>query len=212
MPILFGSPRVMLKHLCCDTSNRRVRIGWVSFQPNGDISVGLFDTTYIAPQFKARHFIWNAYNRVRIRYVVPSSLDALEPVRNPHFTYHAPIYFHLKPSRKQDGSTLFEAIADVPITLHQDSRMPWIRATSSPLTQLATGGKRDGRIEVEDLVIRSSTEELSIRIELDFIKPEHCNGTNDGWEWSFAWGQVGIRIRMLITHPQVATLAWFHHS
>ena len=35
----------MLKSLCCDTPNRRIRLGWLSFQPEkGDISFGLCDT------------------------------------------------------------------------------------------------------------------------------------------------------------------------
>jgi hypothetical protein len=201
----------MQKHLCCDTPDRRIRLGWISFQPNGDVSVGLFDKSYIAPQFKGRHFLWNAYNRVRIRYVVPSDPNALEPVKNPHFTYHATSWFHLKPARWQDGDTLFEGIADVPITLAQDTWMPWIRATSSPMCQLKSGGRREGKIEVEDLAIRSSTEFLSVRIEVDFIRPEHCENSDTGWQWSVAWKNVGIRIRLLITYPQVATLAWFHH-
>lgn len=54
----------MLKHLCCDTPTRRVRIEWVSFQPKGDISVGLHDKTVIAPKFKGQHFVGSAYNHV----------------------------------------------------------------------------------------------------------------------------------------------------
>jgi hypothetical protein len=202
----------MLKHLCCDTPVRRVRIGWVSFQPKGDISFGLFDKTYIAPQFKARIFVWNAYNRARIRYLIPSTPDALEAVKNPHFTYHAQrAWFHLKPSRKHDGEALFEAIADIPITLQQNGRMPWIRATSSPMCRLAAGGQRQGRIKPSDLVIRSSTDDLSIAVEVDFIRPDQCEeGASAAWEWSYAWGEVGLRIRMLITHPRSATLGWFH--
>jgi hypothetical protein len=200
----------MLKHLCCDTPERRIRLGWISLQSNGDVSVGLSDKSYIAPRFKGRHFLWNAYNRVRIRYIVPSDGESLEGVRNPHFTFHTPNWFHLKPSRPRHAEALFEAIADVPLTLMQDARMPWIRATTSPLRQLAGGDRRPSDIAVEDLIARSSTENISIRIEVDLIRPENCRPANDGWEWSFARENVGVRVSLAITHPQIATLGWFH--
>lgn len=201
----------MLKHLCCDSPSRRTRFAWVSFQPNGDISVGMFDKTYIAPQFKARHFVWSAYNRRRISYVVPSDPGALEPVRNPHFTYHAQqSWFHLKPSKKQDGQSLFEAIADVPLALQQRSYMPWIRATTSPISQMPSGGKRSGPIPADELVMRTSMEQLSVKLAIDFVRPNSCSDVGAGWDWSYTWEAVGLRISTSITHPQIATLAWFH--
>jgi hypothetical protein len=54
----------MRKQLCCDTPSRRIRVGWVSFQPDGSISFGLNDRAYISPKFKTQSMIWNAYNRV----------------------------------------------------------------------------------------------------------------------------------------------------
>jgi hypothetical protein len=202
----------MQKHLCCDTLTRRIRVGWISFQPKGDISVGLHDKAYIAPQIKAQHFVWSAYSRSRISYVLPSDPSALEQVKNPHFTYHAMRHwFHLKPSKKKHGDTLFEAIADIPLTLHQDSWMPWIRAVSSPIRRLASGGRRPGRIIVDELTIQSGTEDVSIRIEIDFVTLEYCKEPpSGGWEWAFAWEKVGVRVRLLLTNPQIATLGWFH--
>jgi hypothetical protein len=201
----------MLKHLCCDTPTRRARIAWVSFMPGGHISVGLNDKTYVAPRFKGQIFLWNAYNRVRTSYEVPSDPTGCDHVKNPHFTYHPDVWFHLKPSRKKHGGTLFEAIADVPIMLHQDSWVPWILAVSSPIQKLPSGGKRPGRIVTDELVIQSSTENVSIRIEVDFVKPEHCDVREArGWEWAYAWGKVGLRVRMFLTNPQIATLGWVH--
>lgn len=60
------------------------RIGWESLQPDGSISVGLADRAFMSPRFHARQFLWNAYNRVTIQYLVPHSLERLRSVTNPH--------------------------------------------------------------------------------------------------------------------------------
>lgn len=59
-------------------------IGWVSLQTDGAISVGLADRAFISPRFHARQFLWNAYNRVTVQYLVPHSPEGLRPVTNPH--------------------------------------------------------------------------------------------------------------------------------
>jgi len=201
----------MRKQLCCNTPSRRVQIGWISFQPDGAISFGLNDKTYIAPQFKGQHFVWNAYNRIEIAYIVPSDPLALERVPNPHFTYHPDAWFHLKPTNKKDGDSLFEAIADVPIVLSQQSEMPWIRAVTSPISGLRSSGRRSDTIDVEDLVICTLVENVSVRMEIDFIRPENCSTpTQSGNEWKFAWHKVGIRILLRSTQAHIATLSWFH--
>src|SRR5262245_59629907 len=51
--------------------------------------------------------LWNVYNRVGIQYVVPTNPAALEPVPNPHFTFHPAIKFHLKSD--QDRASKDEA-------------------------------------------------------------------------------------------------------
>ena len=58
-------------------------VAWISFQPDGSISFGLRDKTYISPQLKQRVPVWNVYNRIGIEYIVPSEPGALEPVQNP---------------------------------------------------------------------------------------------------------------------------------
>src|SRR5262249_17570290 len=126
----------MRKQICCDTPERRVRIAWVSFQPDGSISFGLNDRTYISPKFRARHFVWNAYNRVRIHYEVPSDQSSLEAVQNPYFTFHPAVWFHLKADGPRGDEALFEAIADVALVLQQKSEMPWLRSVSGRVASL----------------------------------------------------------------------------
>jgi hypothetical protein len=125
--------RHMLKHLTCQTPSRFVRVAWIALPPNGDISFGLSDKTYISPGFRNRQFVWNAYNRVTAQFEVPSNTNSLDSVKNPHFTYHQPHWFHLKSDkdRAHKDEQLFAGICEVPLVLQQQDEMPWIRATTS---------------------------------------------------------------------------------
>ena len=136
----------MLKSLCCDTPKRRVRIGWLSFQKDGDISFGLCDNTYIAPKFEAAIGIWNVFNRRKTTFEVVSNPSAAECVVNPHLTWHAPHYFHFKSQGQRAQEASFWGIADVPMMLRQDSEVKWIRATSGIVAGLKTAvGSMRGR-------------------------------------------------------------------
>ena len=141
----------MRKHIACEVNARLVNVAWLSFQPDGSISFGLQDRTYISPKFKAQHFVWSAYNRAKLEYFVPSSPEELEQVTNPHFTFHPPHWFRLRANKEE---ALFEAIADLDLTLRQDHAMPWIRAFSGPLNSLKSGGTRQDRVVADSLTIR----------------------------------------------------------
>ncbi len=51
-----------------------------------------------------------------------------------------------------------------------------------------------------------------VGIELDFIKTEDVMENRNETTWEFAWKEVGLRLRIRHTAPQIATLGWFHHS
>jgi hypothetical protein len=110
MGSLAGFRVAMLKHLTCQAPNRFIRLAWLSLPPNGDVSFGLNDKTYISPRFKGRNYVWSAFNRVTAEYEVASDPNTLEPVKNPHFTFHQPGYFHLKSDkdRAQEDEALFD--------------------------------------------------------------------------------------------------------
>ena len=202
----------MRKYLVCDVPGRRVAIGWISFQPDGSISFGLNDQTYISPRFRDRISIWNAYNRVCTIYEVPTDPSALKPVENPHFTYHPDIMFHLKSNDDliREDQAIFQGIADVPITLEQDCQMPWIRAVSAPVDKLKIRSARPDAIETEDLMLSAPTERISVRIALDFVKPAAATTLGHQTQWCIPWGKVALKITLAWTYPQIATLAWFH--
>jgi len=205
------------RNITVSHAGRIMSVGWVSFQPDGSISFGLKDRAYVSPRFRERQFIWNAYNRVTIEYVVPSNPAALLPVQNPHFTFHPDVMFHLKSNadRKAKDEAIFDGIADVGIVLEQQGEMPWIRATSAPLSTLKPSAEsRNDGIETSDLGTTAPAimSDCSTRMEVDFIRPVDVVEHRDNSTSEFSWGKVGLRVRVGHIAPQVATLAWFHSS
>lgn len=205
----------MRRNINVNHAGRRVGVGWISFQPDGSISFGLKDRTYISPRFRERRFVWSAYNRITIEYVVPSDPLALLQIKNPHFTFHPDVMFHLKSNedRKSQDEAIFEGIADVGLVLQQQGEMPWIRATSAPLRTLRPSSKaRNDGIATADMETTAPVimSDCSTRIEVDFVRPDNAADHRDSW--GFVWGKVGLRIRVGHIAPQVATLAWFHSA
>lgn len=205
----------VLHHLTCQTLTRFIRVAWISFQPNGDISFGLSDRTYISPAFRARNYLFNAYNRVGAEYEQASDPSALEPVRNPHFTYHSPIRFHLKSdkARAKKDEALFVGLCNVPIVLSQQDEMPWIRATTAPLKQLKSAGLAWRKVPTNDLPLKVSSEDGSLQISVDFIQPSAGvpNVETPPWSfWTFVHSDVGVRLGASLKEPRIATLACYH--
>jgi hypothetical protein len=205
-----GKGSNMRKQICCDTPTRRVRIGWLSFQPDGAISFGLNDRTYISPHFQAQSMIWNAYNRVGIQYIVTSDPAALQPVQNPHFTYHPALVFQFKDGNAPGDQFLFRGIADVGITLMQEGTMPWIRAISAPIAHLQVGGRRQDGIDVEELAVTAAAETYSVRMSIDFIRLEDVLERPPEREWHIPWHTVGIKLGLDLCPEQIATMSWFY--
>lgn len=201
---------IVIRQICAQTPTRKVNLGWVSFQTDGSISFGLNDRTFISPAFRGRHMLWNVYNRVRIHYEVQTDTGALEPITNPHFTFHPIACFHLKAQGAPADEDLFQGFADMSIMLMQQERMPWIRATSATITQLPTAGIRNRNIPVEELCISVPTENLSVRMALDLVRPGAVDRQNHMSSWSFVWQNFGLQIDLSFTYPQISTLSWFH--
>jgi hypothetical protein len=204
------------KNLNIEHGGRVVAVAWISFQPDGSISFGLRDRTFVLESARIRSNLWNAYNRVGIRYVAPNVTDPLLPVDNPHFTFHPPIQFHLKSNSqlKSQDEEIFSGIADVGITLSQQNEMPWIRATSAPLGQLKQSPSRADGIETEALTVQIPAifNEPSVAVEIDFVRPADVRIGLSGPVWEIVWHDVGVRILVKGVVRQIATLAWFHFA
>jgi hypothetical protein len=163
-------PEGMLMSLCCDTPFRRVRLGWLSFQPkDGAVSFGLSDKTYVAPAFHASIALWNAYNRVRSYFEIVSDPSAADCVVNPHLTWHPPIRFHFKRCKQKKEDASFWGLADISIMITQQSEVKWIKATSGPISGLKTAGKLNTRFKAQETAIRIPSEQLSVQMEVDFV-------------------------------------------
>ncbi len=216
----------MRLYLTCELPKRFVRVAWISLQPNGSISFGLTDKTFISPIFRSRILLWNAYNRVTASYLIESNSSTLEGVKNPHFTYHPPIQFHLKDnkSKKKKDKALFEGLCDVPIALNQQQEIPWIRAITRPVSEMRSAGLRWTNTPTNDLAFRLQNENTSLKIGIDFVQPELVGEYDDKLDglnsdnkkistsktWAFRHHSVGLRIGAEISEPQISTLSWFH--
>lgn len=184
------------------------RVGWISLQPNGSVSVGLSDKTFVSPDFKARNFLWNTYNRETLQYLVTSSPSTLTPVRNPHLSYHPPNWFHLKAS---GGKTLFEGIADLPIMLEQGGVVPWVRFISRPVSELTGAGlpRHPGRAKL--LQVTAPPNECSIGLAIDFRSASSpAPAASYLLSESVNWNGYVLHVSAEALPPQIATLSWFH--
>jgi hypothetical protein len=182
-------------------------IGWISLQPDGAVSVGLADRTFITPRFHARQFVWNAYNRVSLQYLVPHSPEELRAVVNPHLTFHPPIYFHLRANGDEE---LFAGIAEVEIILAQDGFVPWVRFTSRLVAEIpVTAPPRDpARTTMLSVPVQSA--DVSVGLAVDFVRPGVDESGGAAVEQYIDCGQNRLHVRCDILAAQAPTLAWYH--
>ena len=205
----------MRKNITFDFAGERKGIVWLSFQPDGSISCGLRDRTYVSPRFRDRISIWNVYNRVGIERLVANDPNGLQPVHGAHITFHPPLQFHFKGrhDRSRHDEDLFQGIAEVRIMLAQQAEVPWLRVTSKDLSQLPQAGtSRPDRIDSEELIytVPAPIVAASALIEIDFIRESDVFQDQHGPPWEFRWHEVGLRVRPRVIPPQIATLSWFH--
>jgi len=183
---------------------------WLSFLDSGGISVGMKDRTLIIPRFKSRQFLFNIYNRITTTYIVSDNPEATEPIVNPHFTFHPPIYFHLRANR---GEELFAGIADIGLIIKKKESVPWIRLVSRPVCELIKfSGARAG--ESSDVAtINVPTADCSIGIGIDFVGDwEIPILDNHLFEHTYEWNNWRLHVHALQLAPQNATLSWMHQS
>ena len=101
------------------------------------------------------------------------------------------------------------------MVLRQQQDMPWIRAVSGRLDQIAQSGPpRSLDIAMENLrtEIPALMNTASMKVEVDLIRKADVVEHRDKTTWEYMCGKVGVRIRTGYVAPQIATLAWFHSS
>jgi len=120
---------------------------WASLQPDGSLSVGLSDQLF---QLTHMSEILDGDDKRATTTVDLLALHGEEAVTNPHFTYHPPIYHHL---RRNDRRELWSGIMDIPIMLSEGKEIPWIRLESNPVRKLnpfasARAGGAEHKLEI----------------------------------------------------------------
>lgn len=187
----------------------RRRLGWIAIQPDDSVSVGLNDRAFISPDFKAKIFLWNAYNRVSTKFLVPSIETKLKGIQNPHLTYHPPIMFHLGVTK---GKKLFQGIADLQIQLEQDGSFEWIRFVSRPVSKLKQASNVRRPWQTESIEIPLNTTDCSVGLGVDFAK-KGVVLPSKGLLYNrlIECRSFNLRVFAELLPPQKATLSWYHH-
>ena len=182
------------------------RMGWVSVQSDGSVSVGLAARTFISPRFHARQDLWNVDNRVTVQYLVANTLGDLRGVINPHLTFHPPINFHL---RANADELLFEGVADVGIMLAEDGRVPWIRFVTGRVHDLSQPGPaRDPNTTVVRVPVVSA--DLSLGMGVDFVVSEKNTSSGCLVDHFVKAGQFRLQLFVEALEARLPTLAWYH--
>jgi len=203
----------MRKHLQCEANGKAANIAWLSLQPDGSISFGLNDRTFISPRFNGVQGVWSAFNRIETQYLVQSSPNGLQQVKNPHFTYHPNHWLQL---RANAGEILFRGLTDVPFVLRQDGTLRWIRAISRPVYEVlgkSSYSTRTDGVDIENWCLHLPHIIGSIRISVDFFPmaskydgPPLTNGIVHEIEWH----GINVRLAAQLGPAQIATLSWYH--
>jgi hypothetical protein len=199
------SEMVLIINAVSDTVERAV--AWISLQPDGAVSVGLVDRAFISPKFHARQFVWNAYNRVTLQYLVPHSPDELVAVANPHLTFHPPIYFHFRANNDEE---LFAGLAQVEIMLQQDGRVPWVRFVSKPVRDIPQVKTPRDPTRTETLTAKLESTDCSLGIGIDFVRRENTTASGSVLDHFMDCGPNRLHVFCDQLPPQEATLAWYH--
>jgi hypothetical protein len=202
-------------NLCGKNPNRLVKVAWLSMQPDGSISFGLTEKTFVSPSFIGRMDVFNLYNQVAIEFLLDSNPNRLRGVINPHFTFHPRMLFHLTDSGGRDKKNVqevFRGINDVELSVAQYGFLPWIRAISPPMSKSKTFGLRNTGLKNHVLSVESQDEMSSVGVEVDFVHPSQVDGFNQNGVFSVKWHSVAIVCKLSVCPGQLSTLGWFHSS
>ena len=120
----------------------RRKVAWFTRAGNGDVSAGLSDNGIVIAQ--------------------PGG--PIEGARNPHFTFHRPIYHHLQTN---DSIELLAGLMEVELMMLGESTVPWVRLLSRPFEQLELFSQTRLGTEVLEYPIADPT--ASVEVALDFI-------------------------------------------
>lgn len=201
-------------NICAEHQTKFCKVAWLSLQPDGSISFGLTEKTFVSPEFMGNYDVYNLYNQVLAEFLIGSNPNRLKGVLNPHFTFHPRLLFHLTDSggrqKKNKTKEIFRGINDVELTVDQYGRLPWIRAVTAPITKQKSFGTRHNGLETRNVKIECKGTDESISIALDFIRPDAVEELLREGVFAMTWHAVSFSCVVSAVEGQIPTLNWFH--
>lgn len=179
---------------------------WVSFRHRDPTNSTMHGREYISIGLKGPEFCirdtrvsdptqqaeWDAH----LQKLPPGSL------LNPHFTYHAPHYYHVQSNGK--GPCVWEGLVWAgeggPLP---EERMSWFCATSAPLNQLP-----ETRSTAKRSSVTVQRADCSVRLHVDFLCRSTVSKLDRRTEWLLEWYDLLLGLRVYVVDPQPPSLIW----
>ncbi|MBE7436753.1 MAG: hypothetical protein HS100_22770 [Anaerolineales bacterium] len=193
--------------LVADNMGILTSIIWISLQDDGSISIGMSDRTFLVPGFTSRIEIDGAVHQNHVHFEGKLKKKA---ITNPHFTFHPPMYVHLRANNEEE---LFAGVLGVDFIVEAEGCMPWIRFVSSPIKELKPFIKvRDDKdIEIVRLLIPSN--EISLGIGVDFVSNQVSQAENmPNKDYFISWHGRTLHVFAQVFSAQKSTVQWNHDS
>ncbi len=193
--------------LIADNKGDLTSIIWISLQDDGSISIGMSDRTFVVPGFTSEIEIDGTLHQSHVNF---EGKLKKEEVTNPHFTFHPPMYVHLRANK---GSELFAGVLGVDFIVEAEGRMPWIRFVSSPIKELKpfVQVRDDKDIEIVRLLVPSN--DISLGIGIDFVsKPTSSAENQPNYEYFINWHGRTLHVFARVLPAQKSTVQWNHDS
>jgi len=165
------------------TPDARHSVAWVSVADTGDVSAGLTDRNVVIAQPGGER----------------------DGSRNPHFTFHPPIYHHLRADGEPE---VLAGLMEVGIMLHEMSVVPWIRLVTRPYEQLVTS--QNIRKGTDVFCFEITNPQLSAQVELDFVRGDTQFTQEQGFMYKQVTPEMTLRLSVQSCPPSPAslTLLW----
>ena len=156
-------------------------VAWVSIGDTGDVSAGLTDR----------------------RIVLASPGGKRNGSRNPHFTFHAPIYHHLHTEGEPE---LVAGLMEIGMMLRHTTIVPWVRLVSRPYKQLPSFHHERGTSVLE---FHADNPDASAQVELDFADTRSFINSPQ-FMYAHVTPEIMLRLAVQSCPPTLAslTLLW----
>jgi hypothetical protein len=132
-------------------------------------------------------------------------------ISNPHFTFHAPAWMHLRANGEQP---LLEQLVCLDRVVPQQGRVPWLRFLSGVVSELPEYNGTRAK-DVSELIVVPDASDVSIGVRLDFVDHPRRVSEQPGElgnqiiEW-YEW-KLHLAIDAHAAHP-TSTFTWLQEN